>query len=395
LPVSADKPILINGAGIAGLTTALALGEAGYQCVVYEKAEGFDAIGAGIQLSPNAVGVLSSLGMGPLLSSIASEPLRIDMFNATHGYRIKSLKLNPQIKDRFGSPYFVVHRPNLQSLLFSQCNAHPNVNVQFSSSIIEMAPHQRGVTAMIQSNEQISERLGSSIILADGVWSGLRSSVLKLDPAEYSGKIAWRALIPINASLPEYFKEATTVWLAPKSHIVTYPVRNGDHLNIVAITDGAEQSFGEQLTITAEELKSYFSGMSSDLVKLFDSKARWTGWPVFHHSTPDNLNTGKIALIGDAAHAMLPFAAQGAAMAVEDAAVLARCFKEAETVEVALENYAIARRPRIQKTAKTARANGRIYHLPKPLALCRDFVMAVTPASLLMARQNWIYRWKA
>ena len=258
-----------------------------------------------------------------------------------------------------------------------------------------MAPHSRGMTVMYTNEKQFNERSACAVIAADGVWSKLRTRVLDLPPPVYSGKMAWRALMPgAKVENPDWL-EQTTVWFGAGSHVVCYPVRSGEYLNIVAITDGPESSFGHQLSIERAKVEAKLDMPKAGFLSLLQQKARWTGWPIFE--TPENspASFGPIGLIGDAAHAMLPFAAQGAAMAIEDAATLVKAFKHSETASEAMASYSSARAKRIGKITRASRQNGKIYHLSGMAATARDIGIWATPAQLLSARQNWIYGWKA
>jgi len=382
---------VINGAGIAGLTTALCLAAKGRKVVVFEKAEGFEMLGAGLQLSPNAMHVLNELGLNRWIDQVSSEPNAIEIANGITGSRLASLPLNGKFKEKFGAPYKVIHRADLQNILFNACKSHPDIDVCFSSEVLEMAPYGRGVTVMFNQSNEINEMQTAGLIIADGVWSKLRTEVIGLEKPEYSGKVAWRALLPANSDSQE---TCTRVWFGPKSHVVSYPVRSGNYQNLVIITDGPETSGKKSITIELDELKSKFSNWQGDFLPLLNQKARWTGWPLFEMQKIDRVAYGPVALVGDAAHSMLPFAAQGAAMAIEDAAVLASEVSSREHVSDAFTAFEKQRVPRVSKVAKTARANGRIYHLSGIRSDLRDLGMWLTPAAILSARQDWIYSWR-
>lgn len=394
MAVQSNNPILINGAGIAGLSAALSLAKAGQSVIVHEKAEGFETLGAGLQLSPNATSVLYRLGLTKELETIATEPEAIRLHSGKSGRRLATLTLGSAARRKFGSPYFVVHRADLQSILFNRCQNDNRISIRFSSEIVEMAPHRNGVTAMVQRKGEISERTACAIIVADGVWSKLRTQVLKLDAPRYSGKIAWRALMPAaNLANPELSRN-TKVWLGAKSHVVTYPIRDGSSVNMVVITNGPMASEGERLTINNSELQAQFAKWNGGFVPILDQQARWTGWPLFELEKSGPMHFGAIGLAGDAAHAMLPFAAQGAAMAIEDAWVLGNAFKEHDSAHAAMAAYEKARKGRVNRVMGMARKNGRIYHLGQPVSTARDLTMMLTPNGLLSKRQEWIYGWK-
>jgi salicylate hydroxylase len=394
LAIDASKPVYVNGAGIAGLTTALVLAKAGYRVRVFERAEGFETIGAGLQLSPNAMRVLSSLGLAEKILAVAVEPDALVIRSGRWNWQLASLTLGDKMKRRFGERYLVIHRADLQQVLFSACQYHPQISVEFSSEITEMAPYQRGVTISLRQNGDEFEHAGVAAIVADGVWSKLRTQVMQLDPPVYSGKVAWRAVFPASSVWSPDALNQVSVWFGPRSHVVAYPVRSGRQLNMVVITRGPATSDGQTLSAEVGELLPRFKRWRAPFVTLMEEQARWTGWPLFETPKPDRLHIGSVALVGDAAHGMLPFAAQGAAMAIEDAAVLGSCFMQHDTVTDAMEAYSRARLARVSKVMKTARKNGEIYHLGFPASSMRNIGMKLLPESMLSKRQDWIYSWR-
>lgn len=362
--------------------------------MVHEKSEGFDTIGAGLQLSPNATRVLGKLGLERFLDAACTRPDTLNIHNGRTGYKLATIRLGDHVQRRFGAPYLLAHRADLQSILFERCQNDPRINIRFSSQVIEMAPHARGVTATYREGGQDHERNASALVVADGVWSRLRTRVLQLEAPNYSGKIAWRAMIPADQVKSDTLLANTHVWFGPKSHVVTYPLRSGQSVNVVVITQGPEASEGDRLEISASELLTRFNKWKGDFLPLLETKARWTGWPIFEMAGPRPMKLGTIALVGDAAHAMLPFAAQGAAMAIEDAAVLGKMFETHDTPIDAMDAFEKARLARVKRMMKTARKNGRIYHMSGIPSEFRDLGMWMMPTALMEARQNWIYSWK-
>jgi salicylate hydroxylase len=401
--VKSRRTILINGGGIAGLTTALCLAAAGFRVDLFERAPGFDATGAGLQISPNALHVLDRLGLTKSIKNIATGPSAIRIMSGTSGRQIVDIPLGASAIRRYGLPYLVAHRADLQQVLSRAVYDNPDITLHLNSQIVEMAEHANGVTALVYSRGQINEYHGIALIAADGVWSSLRTRLFELAPARYSGSIAWRALIAAEQLPGVRDLENTQLWLASKAHAVTYPVRGGRYLNVVIVTNQAER----QNTIdvnwtcgaTADEVKTELKGWHPDFLSLFAYRARWTCWPLFHMPKTRNLVKGRAALVGDAAHAMLPYAAQGAAMAIEDAATLAHCLinmdKSKTGVHDALLAYQKARIPRINRAARLTSANRSIYHLSQPLALARNMAMIALGGQRLLRRNDWLYHWRA
>ena len=386
------RKILINGGGIAGLTAALCLAKAGNDVCVFERTPVLEPFGAGLQISPNAFHVLSDLGLGEELLRLGNIPHAIIMMNATKGSRLARIPLGFDIQDKYDAHYIVIHRADLQDILLTACEEHPDISINYDEEVTDAAIHKNGITALIQSTGKIREEVGDLLIGADGVRSRVRSDILQLDNAHYSGKTAWRSLIPsANVKMTEALSN-TVVWLGPKAHAVTYPVRGGEYLNVIAVTH--EENADHTVLTSRKELKEKFSHWSSDFTNLLTFDVEWTGWPLYEMSHIHTMTGTGIALIGDAAHAMLPFAAQGAAQAIEDAQVLSQSLVEFEDIQTALKQFEQLRLPRVARVLKTARSNGRIYHLTGIPAAIRNLGLRNISGEKLLLKQDWIYRWK-
>ncbi|MEM9279966.1 MAG: FAD-dependent monooxygenase, partial [Pseudomonadota bacterium] len=318
---STKRHILISGAGIAGLTTALCLSRQGFKVDVFEKAGALDPIGAGIQLSPNAYRILSSLGMDETLRQASVFPDRITIHSGRSGKTVNIIPLGETIRHRFGFPYCVIHRGDLQKLLLDHCQKTSSINLHFAATISEFEDTGEMIHAQISGK---SRKQGNALVVADGVWSELRGKLGMPEP-EYSGKVAWRALLSAESLSDQALLDGTHLWLAPKSHAVTYPVQNSNLLNIIVITDGIPEHELAHLGTSQPYQETWFDNFGENLAGAINKADQWTAWPIFQTPEPLKLSSGNVAIMGDAAHAMLPFAAQGAAMAIEDAAVLANC----------------------------------------------------------------------
>ena len=386
------RKILINGGGIAGLTAALCLAKAGNRVDIFERAPAFEEVGAGIQISPNAFHVLSALGLARELLAAGDAPASIIMMDAVKGKKLATLPLGFDIQDKYDAPYLVLHRADLQNILLKACNETPDIKITFNAEIEDAAIHKNGVTALIKSNHTIKERVCDVLIGADGVHSAIRQTILKLPDARYVGKIAWRALIPATQIKSQEKLGNTHVWLGPNAHAVTYPVQKGNYLNVIAVTQ--EPKTAKANLISEYDLKEKFSYWDNNFTQLMELGTEWFGWPLFEMSLIKTMAHRNIALIGDAAHAMMPFAAQGAAQAIEDAHVLAQSLSKTDDTEAALKQFEQIRLPRVKRIAKTARSNGRIYHLSGFLAKARNLVLSKTPGKRLLQKQDWIYRWR-
>lgn len=384
--------IIISGGGIAGLTAALCLAKAGHRVNVYERASAPNEFGAGLQISPNAFHVLQKLGLSAQLLSAGIAPSAIMMMNAMNGKKLARLPLGFDIEDTYGAPYLVLHRADLQNILLDACDAHPDISMTYGAKILDAASHANGATVMIETAAATNEHLCDILIGADGIHSCVRHDILDLPKAVYTGKIAWRALIPTNQIKLSGAMSDTYVWLGSKAHAVTYPIRNGEYLNIIAVTQ--ERDAAKAKDISKEKLQNTFAHWTDDFKALLEVKAEWSGWPLYETKHIHCMADRSVALIGDAAHAMLPFAAQGAAQAIEDAAVLSQCISSNINKEDALKTFEAQRLPRVKRVVKTARRNGQIYHLSGIAAMARNLGISSISGEKLLAKQDWIYRWK-
>ncbi|WP_162265096.1 FAD-dependent monooxygenase [Polycladidibacter stylochi] len=396
--------IAIAGAGIAGMTCALYLARYGYNVNLFEAAPALSEVGAGLQLSPNAVACLAQLGLQEPLEEVAIKPDSIDVFTAATGRKLTAIPLGNYASKRYAAPYYVIHRADLQTLLATAVNECANITTHLNSSVVsaniegeklslnlEPTCNKRELANGLLETKGTTTAEFDLLLAANGVWSSLRKQ-LQLPPAKYSGRVAYRATIGAS-HLPANMRQNTGLWLGHKAHLVHYPVSAGTQLNIVAIVheDWQQQDWSHQTTI--DNLLPHFKNWSPKITRYLTEAHCWTRWALCHILPGDCWSKGRIALLGDAAHAMTPFMAQGAGMAIEDAAVLAQQIGKFGATPVALTAYANERRERAEKVAKTALANERIYHLPAPLSLGRNMVMRTTPPSILLGKYDWIYNW--
>lgn len=384
--------IIISGGGIAGMTAALCLASAGHRVKIFERSSANSEHGAGIQISPNAFHVLKKLGLSAKLLDAGTAPSAIMMMNATSGQNLARLPLGFDIQDTYDAPYLVIHRADLQHILFETCNENPDISIIFNAKIIDAAVHENGATVLVEKDSRIKEHLCDILIGADGIHSSVRHDILELPKANYSGKVAWRAMIPANEVKLSGVMSETFVWLGPKAHAVTYPVRDGEYLNIIAVTHEKDTSNVKE--ISKEKLQAIFSHWCDDFNALLHADIDWSGWPLYETKSINVMSEKNVALIGDAAHAMLPFAAQGAAQAIEDASVLTQCISNHPDKQEALKKFEALRLPRVKRVVNTARRNGQIYHLSGIPAHLRNLALSKISGKKLLAKQDWIYRWK-
>jgi len=403
--VGKSRTIIIAGAGIAGLTAALSLANAGFRVQVIEKAKTIDTAGVGIQLSPNATRILAGLGLSRAISAAGFTPENVIITNGATGTILSRLPLGESIRTRHEFPYLVLHRADLAAILLAAARENPEISVDFATSFEDAAMYSNGVTVMALRAGEMVEYSGCALIGADGVGSLVRERIVKGAPAKPAGEVAWRALVPVEKLHPYTDLTNTRLWIAKNGHVVTYPVRASRMLNIVAITP---KETGRKLSrrvedIAPDRLLAFFNEWSDDVCQLLASADNWSGWPLREINPAGHWTKKTTALIGDAAHAMLPYLAQGGAAAIEDAMVLAKCLaQQPEDIPLALGKYSNQRKLRTRKIWHTARKYGRIYHMRGLSAVGRDIFLRTANSRLLgnfsanrlQSQMDWLYGWK-
>jgi salicylate hydroxylase len=400
--VAASRTIVVAGAGIGGLTASLALARQGFRVIVLEKAERLEEAGAGLQLSPNASRVLIELGLQPRLGARAVTPDAISIMSAHDGGEIIRLPLGEAATLRAGAPYWVVHRADLQEALQAQVNDNPDIELRLGCQFEDVGTHAKGLTVVQRSGMTRHQEVAVALIGADGIWSTVRNHLFPQVQPQFSGLIAWRGTLETTQLPREYASCRVQLWMGPDAHLVAYPISGARKINVVAVVPGTWNRPGWSAPGEVNQIKNAFAsskwpGTARMIVGAVDE---WRKWALFTIPDGGEWTDGAVTLLGDAAHAMLPFAAQGAGMAIEDAAVLAKCLGEgagasATGVPAALKHYARLRRSRVTRVQRAARQSGRIYHLPGAAAYARDLAIKAMGAKRVLARQDWIYDWRA
>lgn len=399
--------VVIAGAGVGGLTAALALAKAGMRATVLERAPAIEAVGAGLQLSPNASNILQDLGVLDRLApwSLAPEALRVR--RARDGADLMRMPLGPLADARWGAPHLVAHRADLQRVLIEACAGSRLITIRTDVEVLGFASVTSGERSAVQVgvlDGGVHARVdGDVLVAADGLRSTLRERLgLGLaDGPVYSGRTAWRALVPAAQAPASALRVETNLWLGSRAHLVHYPIRAGDLVNVVAIVEDPWR--GEESTdiwrdpkdADPKYLRRFFGGWSREARELLDAAPHWRRWPLFERRFAPRWSLDHVVMMGDAAHPVMPFLAQGAALAIEDAAALGRAFEAHERdVPAAIRMYENERIPRASDIALASRRQGAIYHMSGPLALARDAVMSrLTPAGMLR-RVDWIYGYR-
>jgi salicylate hydroxylase len=303
---------------------------------------------------------------------------------------------------RSGAPYWVMHRADLQAALQAAVNDNPDIELRLGCQFEDAGTHAKGLTVVQRSGTTRRQEVALALIGADGIWSTVRHHLFPQVQPQFSGLIAWRGTLDATQLPREYTSRRVQLWMGPNAHLVAYPISGARQINIVAVVPGTWNRPGWSAPGDIGELKNAFASAkwAGPARMMIGAVDEWRKWALFTVPDSDEWTDGAIALLGDSAHAMLPFAAQGAGMAIEDAAVLAKCLAEGAgenpaAVPAALQRYARLRRSRVGRVQRAARRNGVIYHLTGPLAYARDLVIKAMGPNHLLARQDWIFDWRA
>jgi salicylate hydroxylase len=394
------KEILIAGAGIAGLTAALAFAAKGFPVRIFEKAAKFEEIGAGLQLSPNATRLLDRLGVLQLLGPRAVRPEAVVLRKAATLGEIVRVPLGESAERRWKAPYLVAHRADLQRALLDRVSSEPGIRVVTGAEVRHAASSEAGITVSVDISGDVKTFHGLLLVGADGVWSKVRSLVARVAGSRFVGELAWRTTVPADGPsgkiLSEIAARVVTAFLHPSAHLIVYPVRGGATFNLVAFTPSEGVAEGWSAKANIAILLNALRGVAPELIQLVERAGPWTTWPI--HTVDASgpwTRGGRIALIGDAAHAMTPFAAQGAAMAIEDAVTLAHAVSESlQNLTVSLADWEATRRPRVLTVARRGALNRFAWHAAGPVALARDLFLKARSPDSLAADLDWLYGWE-
>lgn len=389
-----DLPVVIAGAGIAGLSAALALASVGRRSIVLERAGELSEFGAGVQLAPNATRRLRKWDALAPLAALGMTPEAVEIFSGETGRLIVEIPVR-EAQARWGAPYLFAHRADLLKTL-ADCAAR--------SPLIELAPG-REVEGWSEADDRVvvhaaggANVVGAALVGADGVRSRVRAGLRLVDPDKplYARRTAWRTLVPAERVDPKFLRPRGALRLSGGAHLVHYPLRGASVVNVVAITED-EWTEPDNLDFWSTEgdgafLADRFADWSADARALIAAAPGWRRWPLFMRRPLGRWGRGRVSLAGDAAHAMPPFLAQGAAQAIEDADALAGAFARLKHPAAALRAYEIARVPRANRVQALSIRQGRIYHFDGPLAAARDLSMRLLGPAGMARAADWLYR---
>ena len=391
--MSSDCHVAIVGGGIGGLALAAALEQRGVDYRLFERSAQLGEIGAGVQMTPNAVKVIRALGLLDGLKDVGFLPESLTGRNWKSGKTLFRMPLRGECERLYGASFFHVHRADLHELLLSGVRRD---RITLGKACARVTSESDGGVVHFADGDSFRADL---VVGADGIHSAVRKSLFGAQQARFTGHMCWRAVVPFDA-MPDFVTPDSSFWMGPNGHVVTYYVKGGRAVNIVAVLesrDWVEESWN--LPSTREELLTAFRGWHPNIQKLFQRVDTTFKWGLFDRDPMENWSAGPVTLLGDAAHPMLPFLSQGAAMAIEDGYELARALDQNADIASALRIYEESRRPRTRRVQLESRERGRTYHLASPLEqFMRDFSYRVrnfiNPHKGGI-KANWVYEYDA
>ncbi len=385
--------VLISGGGIGGLTAALAFQKLGHQVTVLEQAHVLEEVGAGLQISPNGMRVFEALGVSARVEKDAFRPRAQELRFGKGGARILTIPLREASHARWGGEYLHVHRADLVEALGGALQDRQPGAVQLDRRVVSYTQDETKVFAHLDTGESIS---GDLLVGADGIHSAIRGQMMGPDRPRYTGHVAWRAVVPVSELGADAPPETACVWVGAKRHAVTYRLRRGSVANLVAVVESKEAPV-ESWTATGgrEQALEDFNRWSPVIRTMLEKAAVLNRWALYDRMPLDTWSDGRAVLLGDACHPMLPFLAQGAVMAIEDAYVLARLVSQNDSLGTALSAYETVRKPRTTRVQAGARRNAALFHRGDPISQLATFGPIWLAGQLLPAfahgQYDWIY----
>lgn len=358
-----SKKIVIAGAGIGGLCAALALAKRGFEVSVYEQSLQLGEVGAGLQLSPNAMHVLNNLGIALDVKAKAFSPQSAVMRHYQTGKYYFTVPLGDIATEKYGADYLHIHRADLHASLFQACHDE-EVSIHLGMAVKRYVQTAQKLTIQFENDQSLDADL---LIGADGIKSKVQSCMLGEMPAKFTGQVAWRGTVEANKLPKGLIKPYANLWVGPGKHFVSYYLRGGELVNFVAVqerTQWQEETWHEPGDIN--ELREAFSGWHPEITELLAATQSCFLWALFDRAPLNQWTDKNVALLGDACHPMLPFLAQGAAMAIEDSYALAYCLANDENISSALHSYQDLRLARTKGIQLSARNNASLYHMRSP-----------------------------
>ena len=337
------------------------------------------------------------LGLESRLKPHVVAPVALRVLDGVSAREIVRVPLGEIAAQRYGAPYWTLHRGDLQAALAAAAAGHFGIIVKLGMRVEDFVAHPNGLTVSARGRGGVSDEHGVALIGADGLWSLVRRRIGHRTPPRFAGRTAWRALVPALAVAPEFREPVVHLWLGRNAHLVHYPVKAGRVINIVVIATSRWSGPGWSEPAGRADLIPWFAaaGWAPQTLTLVNLPEAWLKWALFEHRPLWRWSRGRVALLGDAAHPVLPYLAQGAALAIEDAAVVAQCLGQMpDDAASALKTYAAIRRARAWKVQRAAARNGTRYHRTGAARLLRDAAMRTIGGARLLAHYDWLYDWR-
>jgi 3-hydroxybenzoate 6-monooxygenase len=382
-------PLLISGGGIGGLAAAMVLARDGHRVTLFEQAASFGEIGAGIQLGPNIFRMFDYLGLTEAINRVAFFPAGLGMNDVCTGEKVVRVPLGDLARATYGFPYGVIYRADLHQVFLEACRAQPNVTLRTSAKVASFEQTAEAVTVRLESGETVE---GSALIGADGMWSRIREAVVGDGKPRVSGHIAYRAVLKREDVPAHLWSDDVTLWGGEKTHLVHYPLRRGELFNLVAVFHSNKYDEGWNTFGDTAELNERFAGACPQVKELLAKIETWKMWVLCDREPVKNWTDRRVTLLGDAAHPMLQYLAQGAGQAIEDAVVLREALRHTRgDLPKAFQKYQQARYLRTGRVQLTARFYGDIYHAAGVQRELRNQMFQSGTESAGFAGLKWMY----
>lgn len=383
------QPIIVVGGGIGGLAAAYALARRDFAVRVLEQAPEFKELGAGIQLGPNIFRAIDRIGLKDALLADAWRPGALEMRCALSGRQVTRIPLDQRFVDRFGEPYAVTHRADIHAVFLKACQGNNLVTLETQRQVVSFDQDDDGVTVVLQSGERVR---GRALVGCDGMWSKTREEIVGDGKPRVSGHIAYRAVLKREDVPADLWHPDVVLWAGPRTHLVHYPLRRGELYNLVAVFHSDRYVEGWNAEADAAELWQHFKGQRPEVLRMLERIETWRMWVLCDREPVKDWAKGRVTLLGDAAHPMLQYLAQGACMATEDAVCLGeKAAEHREDLPAAFQAYVQARYLRSARVQIMARVYGDFYHAQGPTAELRDQMLGGRTPEQAYAGMDWLY----
>ncbi|MFD5569697.1 FAD-dependent monooxygenase [Streptomyces cadmiisoli] len=381
--------LIVVGGGIGGLATAVAVARRGHRAVVLERAAEFAELGAGIQLAPNGLHALDRLGLGDAVRALAVHIGELRFMDGVSGEHVASLPLTGTYRRRFGNPYVVVHRAELHRLLLDACRRSPAVELRSGCRATGYRQDGSGATVLLDGREPVT---GDAVIGADGIHSAIRRQLVGDGEPRVSGITVFRTVVPMERVPEDLRWNAVTWWAGPGRHFVHYAIGGGRYLNLApSVENGATEAFAG-VPVDRERVLSAFAALGGTARRLLALGEEWKSWVLVDRDPVERWTDGRVTLLGDAAHPMLHYAAQGACQALEDAVTLGDLLDDGtDTIADRFATYNAERRDRTARITRAARASTRLWHPAGAAAKARNEMLSALSGTPLHDHVAWLH----